>query len=112
MVDIKECKFTNNQANKNGGAVYVRRHSSPVGMTVFGCRFSESRREAIYGSDIRAISVNQSTFTRNINGTAAIYIDVNSHSLATSPELESHVFVSGSSSMKTMELSKALISSK
>jgi predicted outer membrane repeat protein len=96
IIDLKECEFTNNQANEQGGAVYVRRRSSPGEIRVFGCQFSDNRREAIYGSNIRAISVNRSSFIRNINGRAAINVALNSHSLATSSELESQVLVSES----------------
>ena len=94
IVNLRECGFTNNQADEYGGAVYVHRRSSPGEITVFGCQFSDNRREAIYGSDIRVISVNRSSFIRNINGRAAIYVAINSHDLATSSELESWVLVS------------------
>jgi predicted outer membrane repeat protein len=96
IIDLKECEFTNNQANEQGGAVYVRRRSSPGEIRVFGCQYSENTKEAIYGSDIRAISVNQSSFIRNINGRAAIYVAINTRNLATSSELESQVLVSES----------------
>ena len=96
LINLKKCEFTNNQANENGGVVYVRGQSSLVEMTIFGCLFSENRREAIYGSDIRAITVNQSTFTGNINGRAAIYAAINVRSLTTSSKIESQVIVSES----------------
>ena len=96
IVELRECGFTDNQANEYGGAVYVRRRSSPGEITVFGCQFSDNRREAIYGSDMRAISVNRSSFIRNTNGRAAIYVAINSHDLATSSELESWVLISES----------------
>ena len=96
IVELRECGFTNNQANEYGGAVYVRRRSSPGEIRVFGCQFSDNRREAVYGSDIKAISVNRSSFIRNTNGRAAIYVAINSHDLATSSELESQVLISES----------------
>ena len=93
VVNLKGCNFINNEANENGGAVYVNGQPSLGEMTVFQCQFSRSRGEAIYGENLREISIHQSTFTNNLNGRVAIHVSVSSRSLATIQDLTSQILV-------------------
>ena len=94
---LQRSRFSNNGADIDGGTVYVEIHNSYGAISTYQCSFYKNAGGAVYGINIRKVSIHLSNFTSNINSaSAALHVLVASQNTTIIQELESAILISQS----------------